>query len=294
MRIGLSSTNNFYWIKQEGRNYSMSKLYSRRKFLSLTGLTATGALLAACGASPARERVSSTATSVPTEAPPASPTAAAAAVSPAQAQAEAQVVVGDVMDYVLASDDWPGDFGQVTFKLHEAYYDGDMVYHIRTDASDPDFATANGLVYVPLLNAALAREEATSPIYTFDNGVSEQRSVLATIPGMDSFSPALVVHEVTFNGSPTLLDSVEAIKAAEADGDISVEKVNLIVNYPMIKWTDGGLTVDSKLEAALGEAPMLSREPLHCHRYLDRRYGTYDGHFRFATDPGPGRGGRYG
>ena len=192
----------------------MSKLYSRRKFLSLTGLTATGALLAACGASPARERVSSTATSVPTEAPPASPTAATAAVSPAQAQAEAQVVVGDVMDYVLASDDWPGDFGQVTFKLHEAYYDGDMVYHIRTDASDPDFATANGLVYVPLLNAALAREEATSPIYTFDNGVSEQRSVLATIPGMDSFSPALVVHEVTFNGSPTLLDSVEAIKAA--------------------------------------------------------------------------------
>jgi hypothetical protein len=284
MRIGLSSTNNFYWIKQEGRNYSMSKLYSRRKFLSLTGLTATGALLAACGASPARERVSSTATSVPTEAPLASPTAAAAAVSPAQAQAEAQVVVGDVMDYVLASDDWPGDFGQVTFKLHEAYYDGDMVYHIRTDASDPDFATANGLVYVPLLNAALAREEATSPIYTFDNGVSEQRSVLATIPGMDSFSPALVVHEVTFNGSPTLLDSVEAIKAAEADGDISVEKVNLIVNYPMIKWTDGGLTVDSKLEAALGEGQLFEPADMAGLKVAMKLHQCYPGSRYIVTD----------
>ena len=82
----------------------MSKLYSRRKFLSLTGLTATGALLAACGASSTRERVSSTATSVPTEAPLASPTAAAAAV----ALGELQVLFPPGPGGHLFSDAWHG------------------------------------------------------------------------------------------------------------------------------------------------------------------------------------------
>ena len=239
----------------------MTKIYSRRDFLRFASLGATASILAACGgaAERRREAVSPTATPEPVEPEPAEEAAAAPAapdpveeaVNEEQALAAAEVVVGDVMEYMLSSGEWPGDFGYVTLKLHEAFYDGDMIYHIRTDASDAAFAQENGLVHVPLLNAALNKEEATAPIYTFEGGVDEQRAVLTSTPGMDIYSPALRVHSVTFNGSPTLLDSAAAIEAAEADGDVTVEKLNLVVNYPLIKWGDGGLTVDNNLEKAL-------------------------------------------
>lgn len=234
---------------------SNQKFYSRRDFLRVAGLGATASILAACGATVSREP-QQIVTATPTQAPPTSTTVSSSGVTPAEAEAQAEIIVKDVMDFVLSSDDWPGDFGSVTFKLQEAFYNGDMVYHIRTDASEPTFAEQNGLVYVPLLNAALSREAATSPIYFFTNGVPEQRSVIATVPGVDNYSPALHVHQVTFNKAATLLDSVEKIQAAEADGDITVEKLNLIVNYPLIKWPGGGLTVDSALEKALGDGQL--------------------------------------
>lgn len=264
---------------------TMKKIYSRRQFIRVAGLTATGSVLAACGANsaPTATPVSPTATAVPP-----TPTDAAAAASgaagSADAQAAAEVIVGDVMDFVLATDEWPGDFGQVTFKLHEALHNGDTVYYIRTDASDPTFAEENGLVYVPLLNGALSKEEATSPLYTFTNGVDEQRPVLATVPGMDSFSPALRVHNVTFNGDPTLLDSVEAIEAAESSGDVTIEKLDLIVNYPLIKWNGGGLTTDSELMQALGPGQLFEEADTENLTVKMKLHQCYPGSRYIVTD----------
>jgi hypothetical protein len=232
----------------------MRKNYSRRQFIRFAGLGAAGSLLAACGAGGATRLPTATPVPVsPTKAP--TPTSAGT-TGQAGTAGEVEVMVGDVVDHVLSSEEWPGDFGSVTLKLHEAFYNGDIAYHIRTDASDPTFAQKNGLVYVPLLNAALSREDATSPVYFFENSVAEQRPVLSTVPGMDDFSPATRVHQVTFNGPATLLDSAEKIEAAEAEGDITIEKSNLILNYSLIKWPDGGLSVDSALEKALGDGQL--------------------------------------
>jgi hypothetical protein len=179
----------------------------------------------------------------------------------AEAAAAAEIVVGDVLDYSLTSDDWPGAFGFVTFKLHEALYDGEMVYHIRTDASEPIFADENKLVYVPLLNAALGREAATMPLYTFAEGAAAaQLPVLGAIPGQDNYSSAMRVHQVTFNGSANLLDSAGKIQEAEAAGDITIEKLNLIVNFPLVKWPGGELTVDEAKAEYLGTGQLL--EPI--------------------------------
>jgi hypothetical protein len=167
------------------------------------------------------------------------------------------MIVGDVLEYALTSQEWPGAFGFVTFKLHEALYNGEMVYHIRTDTSDPTFATENKLVYVPLLNAALGREDATSATYVFDNGATDQLPVLSAIPGMDNFSPAMRIYRVTFNGEPSLLDSADKIKEAEAAGDITTEKLNLIVNYPLVKWPGGELSVDQDKQEYLGTGQLL-------------------------------------
>lgn len=258
----------------------MGNVYSRRHFLRLAGLGTAGSILAACGAA----GVTQAPATAPKAAQPAASSNVSELASEAEAQSAAQVVVGDVLDYQLAGNDWPGQFGYVTLKLHEAFHGGDMVYHIRTDASDPDFAEANKLVYVPLLNAALKREDATSPYYMFENGVADQRPVLSTIPGMDNFSPALRVHNVKFNGAATLLDSVEAVEAALADGDITVEKRDLIVNYPIIKWNGGGLTVDSALEKTLGPGQLFEEADTSGLKVQMKLHQCYPGSRYIVTD----------
>ncbi len=168
-----------------------------------------------------------------------------------------ELLVGDVLGFALQSDEWEGDFGWVTFRLHEAFYNDDSAYHIRTDASNPDFAEENKLVWVPLLNAALAREGASVPLYVFENGAEDQLDVLSSVPGQDDFTPAFRLHRVTFNGSPTLLTSAEAIAAAEADGDVTVEPLNLVVNYPIVKWPGGELPEDTDKTTYLGTGPLI-------------------------------------
>jgi hypothetical protein len=56
----------------------------------------------------------------------------------------------------------------VQFRLHEGRYEGQLIYTIRTDASSVEFAEANQLVYVPLLNQAASMEGVNS-LYLFDN-----------------------------------------------------------------------------------------------------------------------------
>ena len=246
-------------------SFGKSKIYSRRDFLRAAGLGATASLLAACGASSSTVRAPTNTPAPPTPTSPLptstpAPAAAAQIVSEAEAEAEAQIVVGDVLEYALTSQDWPGAFGFVTFQLHEALYNGDLVHHIRTDASDATFAGDNKLVHVPLLNAAMGREEATMPLYTFNQSATDQLPVLSAIPGQDTYSPAMRIHQATFNGDPTLLDSADKIQEAEAAGDITIEKLNLIVNFPLVKWPGGELTVDEAKAEYLGTGQLL--EPI--------------------------------
>ena len=44
------------------------------------------------------------------------------------------------VEYKLDPNGWEGGFGSVMFRLHGAIYNGEMAYHIRTDASDPAVA----------------------------------------------------------------------------------------------------------------------------------------------------------
>jgi hypothetical protein len=241
-------------------DFGKSKIYSRRDFLRVASLGATASLLTACGAGGA------TAVQRPTN-PPAPPTVVPPTTTPAiaaqiasgvEAAAAARIVVGDVLDYALTSEDWSGAFGFVTFRLHEALYNGEVVYHIRTDASEPTFAAENKLVYVPLLNAALTREETTMPFYTFNQAAADQLPILSAIPGQDAYSPAMRVHQVTFKGTPFLLDSADKIQAAEAAGEVTIEKLNLIVNFPLVKWPGGELTVDEAKAEYLGTGQLLA------------------------------------
>jgi len=221
----------------------MKRNMSRRSFLRLSGGLGASALLLANGGLPSKFLQTQSGLSVPR--------------AFAQDEDGVEVIIGDVLDYQLTSEDWEGEFGYVTFQLHQALFNGDSVYYIRTDASEQSFAEENGLVFVPLLNAALSAEGATSQLYTFDGGAAEQLPVVSSVPSEEDYSPAWQVHTVTFNGDPILLESAEAVLEAEAAGDITIEAAPLVVNFPIVKWADGELQEDTEKTAYLGTGPLV-------------------------------------
>jgi len=207
-------------------------LLTRRDFLRLSGWSLGAAVLAACSPeatnTPVPRAVSSNATVVE----------------------QPRVLVGDVLDFAL-NGDWPGRFGFVKFKLNAGFFRGEQAYFIRTDSSDPTFAEANGLVYVPLLNAAQGVENVASKLYLFEGGSPDQLPVLNTVPSQENYSPLWQIHSVTSNGA-TVYDSEDSLLAAQAGGDITIEAQTIYVNYPIVKWPGGEMSVDPEKREYLG------------------------------------------
>ena len=218
---------------------------SRRDFLRVGGLGLSGSILAACGVQATPAPTTAPATAAPTAVP--QPTAA-----PAE---QPRVVVGDVMDFALDGD-WPGRFGSVKFRLHAGHFNGEQAYFIRTDASDQAFAEANGLVFAPILSAIQSEPEAASRLYLFEGGSPDQLPVLSTTPAQENYSPVWQVHTVAAQGT-ALYDSEEALQAAEAEGEVSIEPQDVFVNYPVVKWPGGELPVDTDLSSYLGTGQLL-------------------------------------
>jgi hypothetical protein len=201
-----------------------------------------------------------------------------------QTTPDVELLVGDVIGFGLESRDWDGPFGWVSFRLHQAWHNGENVYYIRTDTSDADFAAQNHLVHVPLLNAAISAEGATSQLYTFENGADEQFPVVSHIPNEDEYSPAWHVHRVTFNGTPTVLNSAEAIREAESAGDISVEALSLVVNFPVVSWPGGELAEDTEKVSYLGTGPLISPVDTENMEVTFKLHQCYPGSRYIVTD----------
>ena len=228
---------------------ALSRRLDRRRFLVLVAGTAgAAAVAAACGSGDDPE---ATPTMLGFTTPAASPTSASGSIP------QGKVMVGDVLDHALSSDEWTGDFGFVTFRLHTGMVDGESVYFIRTDASDQDFADSEKLVYVPKMAAALDAPRGLSEIYLFENGAPDQATVFNTAPHMEDYSPAFRVHRVTANATPAIYSSVQEIREAEAAGTVIIAQTDVVVNYPVVKWPGGELPNDQVREAYLGDGQLL-------------------------------------
>ncbi len=215
---------------------------SRRQFLRLSALSTGGALLAACG-----PNGGSAATPATTVAPRATATPAP--------EAAAEILVKDVIDFVLSTDKWTGQFGKVTFRLHEGRFDGEPIYFIRTDTSDQAFAQEVGLVFVPLLANG---KEVAETIYLFSDG---RFPVLSTSPSVgENFTSLFHVKNVTVSDASLTLESVTAVEQAANDGHITLEETGILVNYPAIKWPGGELSLDDEKKETLGKGQLM--EPL--------------------------------
>ncbi len=259
---------------------SPARPMSRRGFLRFGAMSSGVLILAACGsaAQPAATAVPATATPMPPEPTP-EPTAVE--VAEVAGDEEVQVMVGDVLDYVLESDEWVGPYGSVTFRIHEALHNGESAYYIRTDASDPAVAEEIGLVYVPLLNTA-ALIDNVNVLYDFGDA---QPAVIAQIPGDATYASLFKVIPVT-GGDGELLDSAEAVEAAAEAGAVTLGESNLFVNYPLVKWAGGGLSVDGDLEGVLPGGQLF--EPVNTDEMTTtfKLHQCYPGSRYILTDTG--------
>lgn len=173
-----------------------------------------------------------------------------------QAAEEARAVVGDVVDFALTSDEWPGDFGFVTMRLRKGVFDGSDVYFVRTDTSDEDFATAEQLVYVPKL-APLTGDGLSGAAYVFEGGGADQPVVFSSEPGRDDYTPAWILHRVTWSSPARVLQSEAAIRNAETGGELTVERTGIVINAGIVKWSNGEMAVDDEKTSYLGKGMLL-------------------------------------
>ena len=193
------------------------------------------------------------------------------------ASTRGDVLVGDVIDHALTSDTWPGAFGYVTFKTHKALHDGEAVHYIRTDTADVAFAEREKLVYVPLLNAA-RDQDVTNDLYVFDD---DRTPVIRYAPGSERYTPLFQIRRVTGGGR---MDSAAAIDAALRDGRIQVESTRVLVNYPLVKWPGGGLTVDEEKEVYLGGGQLIEPVDTDGGRVTLKLHEAFPGSYYILTD----------
>jgi hypothetical protein len=143
-----------------------------------------------------------------------------------------------------------------TIPMHQGFFNGDSVYYIITDSSDPTHAEiiteSQGwqVELAPLL--ANAPDEALSKTFMFTNGVEGdgvhgfQGEVFTSTPAQPEVYSALTAHvHVTWNdgATPRVLDSEAMIMAAEDSGDVTLSDVPVVLNMPQIVWPDGQMMV---------------------------------------------------
>lgn len=148
-----------------------------------------------------------------------------------------------------------GEMGETTSSdlapLVTGFYNGGEVLFIHTEASDPDVAKmltdimGPQVVLVPQL--AQAPESLLANVYVFTNGVQGmgpfgfQPDVFDAVPGDEHYRPLREVKLVKWNegSAPRELRSVEDVKEAESNGELTISDTGIVVNMPVLSWPGG-------------------------------------------------------
>jgi len=144
----------------------------------------------------------------------------------------------------------------VDIPLMKGYYNGDEVFFIATESSDKthaDLLTEKNnwkVVEAPVLSKSPA--SALAKVYMFTNGAAGQGSmgnqpdVFDSTPAQtNDYSPFRKITHVTWSDTSKAneLKSVDEIMAAQSAGDVTLEETNVVMNYPMIKWSGGQMAI---------------------------------------------------
>lgn len=133
--------------------------------------------------------------------------------------------------------------------LVKGYYAGEDVYFIHTEASDSSVANlltemmGPEVTHVPKLTHT--PDSLLSDVYVFENGVEGhgpfgyQPDLFDSVPGGKNYSPLRTIHLVRWNddADPRELKTADALKQAEDNGELTIEKAGIVVNMPVLVWS---------------------------------------------------------
>jgi hypothetical protein len=136
--------------------------------------------------------------------------------------------------------------------LIPGFSNGEQVFLISTDASDPTVASQSGATLVPRLTNLIAAN-ATSNAYLVTN--FSQPKVFTAVPSPlgpnntnTDYSPFWRVNLVTWNSgsSPRTLKSEAEVLAAQAAGQVTIQATNIVINCPVVFTQSGGALPGAK------------------------------------------------
>jgi hypothetical protein len=143
----------------------------------------------------------------------------------------------------------------IDIPLMKGYENGNEIFFIATDASNEKTAamitnkTGFKANFAPIL--AQTPEASRNQIYAFTNGIAGngtfgfQLPVVNAKPGDEGYSPLDQLNLVMWNQGVTAreLKSVQEIMTAQQNGELTINKTDIIVNHPAIKWEGGSLQI---------------------------------------------------
>jgi len=144
-----------------------------------------------------------------------------------------------------------GGMGQNMTPLVKGLYNGREIQFIHTEASDPQVAEMLTRMMGPkvLVVPSLAKVPADllADVYVFTNGVKGdgpfgfQMDVFDSVPGEPRYTPLRSVILVTWKEgvSPRPLGSVQEIRAAVENGEVTTRRPGVVVNMPIVVWPGG-------------------------------------------------------
>jgi len=144
----------------------------------------------------------------------------------------------------------------ITMPMIDGYYNGQRIFFVHTEVSDKSMADMmTRMVNFPILHVPELKEiakEKTAKVYVFTNGVAStgpygggpfmyQIDIFDSVPGTEGYSQFRVAHLVTWNddANPQILTSVEELLETERNGELVIKPTEIVVNAPMIVWSDG-------------------------------------------------------
>lgn len=109
---------------------------------------------------------------------------------------------------------------------------------VKTFSQDVTLGFFRGQVisYLDFGPIKLAAGNKVEPIWAFTNGHENQRNVIDTVPGRGDYTPLWGVRMVSWRSgaTPRVLRSAAAVRAAQRDGQVSIESTSIVVNCPVL------------------------------------------------------------
>jgi hypothetical protein len=143
----------------------------------------------------------------------------------------------------------------IDIPLIKGYVDGKEMYVIATDASDKETADliTNNTGFKANVAPVLSKTptDVLGQAYVFMNGINGeglfgfQSPVLSAKPGDNGYSPLYQLNKVQWVNQENAqeLKSIDEIVTAENNGQLKIEKTNVVVNKPVVKWDSGELMI---------------------------------------------------